>query len=1328
MSACRVAAVWLSAGLILAIAATCRAQESRGIYLPTFTFASSSEATVKSRIDAAISKAVQYKFNALYIQVRTRGDAQYFPNRNSTLYPNPEPRGEAYSIPNGFDPLQYAIDRGREAGVKIIAWMVTYPTWLRSTPPSSPDHPFNAHPTWITQDSAGNYATYVDGEYASLDPGIPAVQDYLANIYLDVVRNYDVDGIHFDYFRLPEKDRAGGWSKYGFNTQSLAQFTADTGFVYNPASDTGLVGECYEQWMREQVDNLAKRVWEGTKREKPWVEVSSFIVNFDDSPSVLAQSYNMWTNRGHFDYIVGGSYTDTNSSGIVDQTFVNSYWSRQSNYVKIPGTNTHSRPIIFAAGSDLSGFGTTPDSIRATVNNIRSKSPGAAGFVHFAYAGLAASGDLLFKALADPGYPYASPATYPGPSTLVALPSPDTTPPNPPVAAAASASAPGAVVVTFNRPAAAGDGDLPVQYRIYRDTQSPVREYYGNLQMVFWEPTPSRTSFTWTDVRPLTGNTYYKVVAYDDWFNQAATASVGPVASQGEMIIESRAGGQNFAKYTDSGMSDSTAKSSAPGCTPGIGSRYSTNATLTASGTFTPGVSGRFDLYVTVDNASSHNAANTRVEINPGGYVGTVPLVGTNPAVGDAWYLFASNIELTTASTIVFREQAPQADRFNMDAIRLVPATPPTPWETKPLLYNLPPPSLAVGSSVIADDGAGLGGSASTLNLQNYDDVAGATAYGTYTDPSNYGPGGYTRAAQNAGKANKAMWSIDLPVSGKYDLKAYVKNAAYTSTARYQFRAYTDRRLTNRITVNVTTSQANRGLGFTVEADGQANDADSYWFKAGKNYIAVWDDSGNSSFLIADAVRWRLIEPADKFFPEKADPFTTGTIEPPGSTVGWSPFGFNTPGFAYPEYDPVRGAYLGYITPDPSRFRVTGVIANLSEWLPYSAVGASNIVRAKYFVFAGGQSNPSDFNQIPNLRLRCQNRFAVNSMLEVFNHTNDIPAQTALEQELRPSSDATKPSLYRVDFDPVDVPYLVANAATEGIGRAFEAYALYPQDNGFLAMTESIIGTYPASAISAPVLAAKIYRTDATDAGDLKAFNPAAERSIYNVIPSPIEGGFATQDFTPPLATVAEGATGVTIDTGAVSTSRIGIASCEFNPDRNTNDLIRRVRVEPGRQYKVRWHVTSTQQTNRQSQVRLRARAIKFAWSQKLEIGGAWGTGGGLYPLNANNSIAQQALPGIGGANPDRTGSESGGWYTMIVHTPLSPEIRPEFSDGTPITTRMPNISAQAGPGVNAVSRRDLFFGCDVVDTLSGGAGAPLEAGNFTIDRIEVYSYSLVPD
>jgi hypothetical protein len=168
-----------------------------------------------------------------------------------------------------------------------------------------------------------------------------------------------------------------------------------------------------------------------------------------------------------------------------------------------------------------------------------------------------------------------------------------------------------------------------------------------------------------------------------------------------------------------------------------------------------------------------------------------------------------------------------------------------------------------------------------------------------------------------------------------------------------------------------------------------------------------------------------------------------------------------------------------------------------------------------------------------------------------------------------------------------------------------------------------------------------------------------------------------------------------------------------------------RVRAEEGRQYKVRFHVTSNQATNRQAQIRLRARTAKFGWMQKYEIGGAWATGS--TTMNPNNSIAQQALPGVGCKNPDKIGTENGGWYTLLLNTPLSSDIRAD-QPGKPLTSTMPNLSMQPGPRVSAASMRDIKAGCDLIDTLSSGANHALEHGSFTIDRIEVRSFSLVED
>ena len=94
------------------------------------------------------------------------------------------------------------------------------------------------------------------------------------------------------------------------------------------------------------------------------------------------------------------------------------------------------------------------------------------------------------------------------------------------------------------------------------------------------------------------------------------------------------------------------------------------------------------------------------------------------------------------------------------------------------------------------------------------------------------------------------------------------------------------------------------------------------------------------------------------------------------------------------------------------------------------------------------------------------------------------------------------------------------------------------------------------------------------------------------------------------------------------------------------------VRVEQGRVYRVRWHLTSTQQSNLNSQIRMRARSVKFMFTHKLEVGGAWATG--LGTVTCNNAIAQQALPGIGTLNLERTGRDRRLVHPTVQHPPRS--------------------------------------------------------------------------
>lgn len=468
------------------------------------------------------------------------------------------------------------------------------------------------------------------------------------------------------------------------------------------------------------------------------------------------------------------------------------------------------------------------------------------------------------------------------------------------------------------------------------------------------------------------------------------------------------------------------------------------------------------------------------------------------------------------------------------------------------------------------------------------------------------------------------------------------------------------------------------------------------------------------------------ISGASPFHVVQDDTFTSGNIQPSGALTGWSRFGLNsantTPSNQNTDYDAANTAFrvrvstvaagsFGYA----SRFRITGWTCNATEWVPYSAVGTGNYVRAKFYLYASGQSG-SATNQIPNIRLRAAARYALSSLVEIQHHMNDDPAIANYAAEIRPSTDVSNPSIYRVDFDPVDVPQMNyvsygtdGTAYPEGIQRGFESFELYPQGNGYLSMTECSIGTIPWASTPLTGTPTKTYQPSASDAGDMKTVNSAAEVTFtnYNLATNTAEGAFA--DVTNPgtLCTYAEGTFGVTLDSRSVASNRCGTVTKEFY--RGVTPA-QRVRIDKDKQYAVRFHITSTNNANQQASLRLRAHTLKFAYTVKYELGDAFGAG------SLNNAIAQQVQPGGGSQN-------TSGLYTLLMTSPMSADIQPTQT----------NIESLPGPGSateGGTNGRDLVIGVDLVDTLGNGAAASVNAekGNYTINKIDVFTFDQVED
>jgi uncharacterized lipoprotein YddW (UPF0748 family) len=252
--------------------------------------------------------------NAIFIQMRTNGDALYF----SGIEPWSEfLTGKQGQAPQPFyDPAVFIIDECRKRGLECHFWLNPYRVVPNVTTAKldSTKHIAAKHPEWLL--SFGNLRI--------LDPGIPDVRNYVTSVVMDIVRRYDVDGIHFDdYF-------------YPYPSPPLFLNDDSTYIKYNRLIAN--VGD----WRRDNVNLLIKQVSDSIKSIKPWVKfgISPFgIWQNKTSTQPLGsdtrglQSYNdiyadsrKWIMEGWVDYIAPQVYWSIGFS-VADFGILTPWWN-----------------------------------------------------------------------------------------------------------------------------------------------------------------------------------------------------------------------------------------------------------------------------------------------------------------------------------------------------------------------------------------------------------------------------------------------------------------------------------------------------------------------------------------------------------------------------------------------------------------------------------------------------------------------------------------------------------------------------------------------------------------------------------------------------------------------------------------------------------------------------------------------------------------------------------------------------------------------------------------------------------------------------------------
>lgn len=309
-------------------------------------------------------------FNAVIFQVRPSADALYASKLEPWSYFLTGTTGKA---PNPFyDPLDFWVEEAHKRGLELHVWL----------------NPYRAHHSsggTVTSQSmvrkTENVIKLRNGMYW-FDPASKQTQDHAAAVVMDIVKRYDIDGVHFDDYFYPYASYNGGadfpdnktWTAYKRGGGTLSR--AD--------------------WRRDHVNQFIKRVYTEIKNEKPAVKfgLSPFGIWKPGYPAGITGSSQydelyadakLWLNEGWIDYFTPQLYWPIDPP---KQSFTSllKWWQSE---------NTHNRHLWPGLNTVEVRAANRAEEINRQIEETRKIIPNSVGAVHWSIAGLTKNPVLL---------------------------------------------------------------------------------------------------------------------------------------------------------------------------------------------------------------------------------------------------------------------------------------------------------------------------------------------------------------------------------------------------------------------------------------------------------------------------------------------------------------------------------------------------------------------------------------------------------------------------------------------------------------------------------------------------------------------------------------------------------------------------------------------------------------------------------------------------------------------------------------------------------------------------------------------------------------------
>jgi uncharacterized lipoprotein YddW (UPF0748 family) len=375
--------------------------------------------------------------NAIILQVRPAADAFYSKSREPWSQWLMGRQGLAPSP--GYDPLEFAIKEAHSRGMELHAWFNPYRATMGGNSAVSSGHMTAKRPDMF----------FLYGGKKQFDPGLPEVREYIVEVILDVVKGYDVDGIHFDDYFYP----------YPISGQRINDALT---FAKYPNGFTDI-----KDWRRNNVDMLIKMLDDSIHHYKKYVKfgISPFGIwknSFEDAEgsktsglsnyAELFADSRKWVKEGWVDYINPQIYFSFTRKAAPFGTLVD-WWSNNTF-----GRHLYIGQAAYLVNQKMEAAWRQPSQIPDQIRYLRENNR-VQGSVFFSSKSFTTVARAVGDSLKNDLYKY--------PALPPQMPWLDDVVPNAPQNFKADAANDG-VHLQWNKPFMAEDGETASGYVIYR--------------------------------------------------------------------------------------------------------------------------------------------------------------------------------------------------------------------------------------------------------------------------------------------------------------------------------------------------------------------------------------------------------------------------------------------------------------------------------------------------------------------------------------------------------------------------------------------------------------------------------------------------------------------------------------------------------------------------------------------------------------------------------------------------------------------------------------------------------------------------------------------